>query len=234
MSKRKLLIRTCLCALLLTSSYSNLASADNADTKFVLLTEAVPDIMLDIRYYSSYNFVGERIDGYNQPIALLTREAANALKLVSDDLKAKGYRLKVYDAYRPQKAVDHFVRWANDLENTRMKEFFYPSVDKDALFSSGYIARYSGHSRGSTVDLTLFDMKTGKDVDMGGRFDLFDISSHPSYSNITLEQRENRALLTSTMRSHGFKGIDTEWWHFTLVDEPYPDSYFNFDVSSRF
>lgn len=199
---------------------------------FVELSQAVPDAILELRYYSTYNFVGERIDGYEAPVALLTQEAASALREVSAELAEQGYRLKVYDAYRPQLAVDHFQRWAADLEDARMKEYFYPSLDKSALFSQGYISSKSGHSRGSTVDLTLFDMKTGKEVDMGGVFDYFGTRSHPNYTDgLTDEQIANRALLREAMLAHGFKGINTEWWHFTLRNEPYPDTYFNFLVA---
>ena len=145
---------------------------------FVLVSEAVPDAILEIRYYSTYNFVGERISGYNEPIALLTKEAASALKEASDDLLQQGYQLKVYDAYRPQSAVEHFKTWALDLKDTRMKAYFYPEVDKSVLFAQGYIASRSGHSRGSTVDVTLVDRATGKDVDMGSPFDYFGEISH--------------------------------------------------------
>lgn len=200
-------------------------------TGFVEVSEAVPDAILEIRYYSTYNFVGERIAGYEEPVALLTREAASALREVSDELLVKGYRLKIYDAYRPQAAVDHFQQWAADLEDTRMKEYFYPALDKSVLFSQGYISSKSGHSRGSTVDLTLFDMSTGKEVDMGGTFDYFGNRSHPDYDGLTEEQAANRTLLREAMLSHGFKGIKTEWWHFTLKDEPYPNTYFNFPVT---
>ncbi|MBQ3433652.1 MAG: M15 family metallopeptidase, partial [Selenomonadaceae bacterium] len=151
---------------------------------FVVLAEVVPDIIQEIRYYSTYNFVGDRIDGYEQPCALMTREAAEALKKVSDDLMKMGYRLKVYDAYRPQKAVDHFVRWAKDINDKRMKNYFYPELGKERLFPEDYIMEKSGHSRGSTIDLTLFDMKTGKEVDMGGTFDYFGELSHPDYKKI--------------------------------------------------
>ena len=199
---------------------------------FVLLSEAVPDAILEIRYYSTYNFVGERIDGYEEPVALLTKEAAAALREVSDDLMAQGYRLKIYDAYRPQKAVTHFVNWAQDADDTRMKQYFYPELDKDVLFPQGYIMEHSGHSRGSTLDLTLFDMTTEKEVDMGGTFDYFGPLSHPDYTDITGEQYANRMILRETMLAHGFRPLDEEWWHFTLADEPYPDTYFTFPVSS--
>ena len=158
---------------------------------------------------------------------------AEALKAVSDDVMAQGYRLKVFDAYRPQMAVDHFVRWAEDLNATEMKPYFYPEVDKSLLFEQGYIDAKSGHSRGSTIDLTLFDMATGKEVDMGGTFDYFGELSHPDYTaTLTEEQIANRNLLRDAMRRHGFKPLDTEWWHFTLLDEPYPDTYFTFKVSA--
>ena len=198
---------------------------------FVLLSEAVPDAILEIRYYSTYNFIGDRIDGYEAPVALLTKEAAAALKEVSDELVAKGYRLKIYDAYRPQMAVSHFMRWALDFEDTRMKQYFYPELEKDTLFPQGYIAEHSGHSRGSTVDLTLFDMTTEKEVDMGGTFDYFGELSHPDYRGITEEQYQNRMILREAMLAHGFKPLVEEWWHFTLENEPYPNTYFTFPVN---
>lgn len=217
------------------NSVSNSFNQDsqNNNTDFVLVSEYVPDAILEIRYYSTYNFVGDRINGYEEPVALITKDAAIALKAVSDDLKAKGYRLKIYDAYRPQKAVTHFMNWAKDLNDTRMKEYFYPDLDKSVLFDQGYIAEKSGHSRGSTVDLTLFDMKTGKEVDMGGTFDFFGELSHPDYKNITKEQYNNRMILREAMIAHGFKPLNEEWWHFTLKDEPYPDTYFDFPVNSE-
>ena len=157
-------------------------TVDPADASdFVVITEVVPDALLEIRYYSTYNFIGTRIDGYLEPTALLTRRAADSLRVVSDELKEQGYRLKIYDAYRPQMAVDHFVRWGADLADTLMKTYFYPDLVKDVLFDRGYIARRSGHSRGSTVDLTLFDMNTEKEADMGGTFDWFGPESHPDF-----------------------------------------------------
>lgn len=208
------------------------AAPEPDSSGFVEIAEAVPDAILEIRYYSTYNFVGERIDGYEAPVALLTREAAEALREVSDDLAEQGFRLKIYDAYRPQSAVDHFKRWAADPEEVSMKECFYPELDKSVLFSQGYISSKSGHSRGSTVDLTLFDMDTGKELDMGGTFDYFGARSHPGYGELTEEQAANRALLREAMLARGFKGINTEWWHFTLKNEPYPDTYFNFPVEA--
>ena len=205
-------------------------SGDASD--FVLLSEAVPDAILEIRYYSTYNFIGDRVDGYEEPLALLTKEAAAALKTVSDAVIEKGYRLKIYDAYRPQRAVTNFVNWAKDPADTRMKEYFYPDLEKDVLFPQGYIAEHSGHSRGSTVDLTLFDMKTEKEADMGGTFDFFGIQSHPDYKDITDAQYDNRMILRDAMTSHGFKPLEEEWWHFTLENEPFPDTYFTFPINS--
>ena len=208
-------------------------SADDP-TGFVVLSDVVPDIIQEIRYYSTYNFVGDRIDGYEEPCALMTIEAAEALKKVSDEVKQHGYRIKVYDSYRPQMAVDNFVRWAENISDTRMKQYFYPKVDKTKLFSEGYIDAKSGHSRGSTIDLTLFDMRTGKEVDMGGTFDYFGELSHPDYKgNLTKAQLKNRQFLRDVMIKHGFKPLSTEWWHFTLKDEPYPDTYFTFAVTSK-
>ena len=211
-------------------------------SQFVNLADAVPDAILEIRYYSTYNFVGARVDGYEEPVALLTRQAADSLRAVSEDLKKQGYRLKIYDAYRPQCAVDHFVRWAANVNDTLMKPYFYPDVPRDKLFELGYIAKKSGHTRGSTVDLTLFDMATEKEVDMGGTFDWFGLESHPSYGGnpktgkynpndrITAEQFHNRMILREAMLRHGFKAIDEEWWHFTLKNEPFPNTYFTFPV----
>ena len=227
------------------------STAPNDAAGFVVLSDVVPDIIQEVRYYSTYNFVGDRIAGYEEPCVLMTREAAEALKAVADDVRKQGYRLKVYDAYRPQMAVDNFVRWAKDLDDKRMKAYFYPDVDKTRLFPEGYIAAKSGHSRGSTIDLTLFDMKTGKEVDMGGTFDHFGIESHPDWcgnadtmkyrgeylgntppkdGKINTIQFRNRMILRQAMMKHGFQPLDTEWWHFTLKDEPYPDTYFTFPV----
>lgn len=204
-------------------------SEDSSD--FVVLSEIIPDVILEMRYYSSYNFVGTQINGYEQPVALITREAADALKNVSDNFIKQGYRLKIYDAYRPKKAVKHFMDWSLNLDDIGMKQYFYPELDKNVLFEKEYIAEYSGHSRGSTVDLTLLDMSTGKEVDMGGVFDYFGELSHPDYKNITETQYKNRMLLRDTMIKYGFKPLATEWWHFTLDNEPYPNTYFAFPVN---
>lgn len=210
-------------------------------SKFVLLTDVVPDAILEIRYYSTYNFIGERIPGYEAPIALLTRQAADSLKKVSDDLHAQGYRLKIWDGYRPQKAVDRFMEWAKDLGDTRMKPYFYPELSKDRIIPEEYVAEKSGHTRGSTVDLTLFDMKKEKEVDMGSTFDYFGPISHPDVqpgqkageypTTLTEEQYANRMTLRKAMLAHGFKPLDSEWWHFTLKDEPFPNIYFTFPVA---
>ncbi len=205
--------------------------AEPADTgAFVLLTDVVPDVLLEIRYFSTYNFVGRRIDGYEQPIAILTREAAAALKKASDELLPLGYRLKIFDAYRPQSAVNHFARWAKATDDTLMKACFYPQLNKSVLFSRGFIAHKSGHSRGSTVDLTLFDISRGREVDMGGNFDYFGALSHPDYQGVTAEQQRMRKLLRDVMLRNGFKPYDKEWWHFTLRNEPFPATYFDFPV----
>ena len=198
---------------------------------FVLLADYVPGIVQEIRYYSTFNFVGERIDGYEAPAALLTVEAARALKAVANEMNVQGYRLKVFDAYRPACAVRHFVLWGIEDLDLRMKPYFYPDLEKQALFQQGYIASQSSHSRGSAVDLTLLDMRSGKEVDMGSPFDLFSERSHPDCRAVTAEQRDNRMFLQGAMVRNGFQPIDCEWWHFSLRDEPYPDVYFEFPVS---
>ena len=201
---------------------------------FVVLADYVPAIIQEIRYYSTYNFIGDRIDGYEEPCAILTMEAARALKSVSSEMNVMGYRLKVFDAYRPAAAVKHFVLWGLEDTDIRMKPFFYPDLDKEELFMKGYIASRSSHSRGSTVDLTLLDMKTGKELDMGSPFDYFSEVSHPDYTGITKEQYENRMLLRNAMIRNGFEPYDCEWWHFTLRNEPFPDTYYAFPVSSSY
>jgi len=201
---------------------------------FVLLADYVPGIIQEIRYYSTYNFIGDRIDGYEEPCALMTKKAARALKSVSHEMNVQGYRLKVFDAYRPVSAVKHFVLWGIEDLDLRMKLFFYPELEKQELFIKGYIASQSSHSRGSTVDLTLLDMRTGKEVDMGSPFDMFSEISHPDYKGVTEEQYDNRMLLQDVMVRNGFEPIDCEWWHFTLKDEPYPDTYFDFPVSADY
>ena len=225
------------------------ANTTDDTSQFVTLTDVVPDVIMEIRYYGTYNFVGTRIDGYEEPTALLSKQAADSLRAVSDDVITLGYRLKIYDAYRPQKGVDHFVRWAANIPDTLMKRYFYPDLDKSVLFEHEYIYEKSGHTRGSTVDLTLFDMKAEKEVDMGGTFDWFGPESHPDFCgnpetgkytgdnskspvgrSITPQQFANRMILRNAMLRHGFKPLDSEWWHFTLKNEPFPDTYFTFPV----
>ena len=200
---------------------------------FVLLSDYVPGIVQEIRFFSTYNFVGDRIDGYEEPCAIITREAARALKTVSNLAQVQGYRLKIFDAYRPACAVRHFVLWGIEDLDLRMKPFFYPDIEKQELFSRGYIASRSSHSRGSTVDLTLLDMSTGKEIDMGSPFDYFSELSRPDCREVTDEQYASRMLLQDMMTENGFVPIDCEWWHFTLKDEPYPDTYFEFPLSVR-
>ena len=201
---------------------------------FVLLADYVPGIVQEIRYYSTYNFIGERIDGYEEPVALLTIEAARALKSAANELNVMGYRIKVFDAYRPATAVKQFILWGIEDEDVRMKPYFYPELTKAEVFERGYIARRSSHSRGSAIDLTLIDMKSGKEVDMGGPFDLFSEVSHPDYRGITDEQYANRMMLQKVMVRNGFDTLDCEWWHFVLHGEPYPDTYFEFPVSAAY
>lgn len=240
--KKTLLLTVVLCGLM--AGCSGKKSSPELDSSgFVNLTDVVPDAILEIRYYSTYNFVGARVDGYEQPFALMTKEAADSLRAASDDLLAQGYRIKIYDTYRPQMAVDHFVRWAADISDTTMRQVFYPNVDKSLLFEQLYIMERSGHTRGSTVDLTLVDALSGKEVDMGGVFDWFGSESHPDYcgnpdtgewieveNGLTEQQFHNRQILREAMLRHGFNPMESEWWHFTLANEPYPDTYFNFPV----
>ena len=199
---------------------------------FVLIGEFIPSVIQEIRYYTTYNFIGDRIDGYEEPVALCTREAARALKGVAAELFVQGYRLKIFDAYRPATAVKHFVLWGIEDADQRMKPYFYPDIDKTDTFTQGYIATKSSHSRGSAIDLTLFDMATGREVDMGSPFDMFSEVSHPSYTGITDEQYEMRMVLQRAMVRGGFVPYECEWWHFMLADEPYPDRYFDFPVST--
>ena len=198
---------------------------------FVDAGSITDNIRTDIRYYSENNFVGKRIDGYRSPLALLTEEAAKQLKNAADCLKEKGFGLVIFDAYRPQKAVDCFVRWAKDENDNKKKMLYYPDVDKSELFSLGFISAHSSHSRGSTVDLSLYDLESGKDVDMGSGFDFFgEISHSDCKSLITDKQFENRQILRKAMTEAGFLPLQEEWWHFTLENEPYPDMYFDFDI----
>ncbi|MDC0769760.1 M15 family metallopeptidase [Streptomyces sp. HD] len=226
-----------------------------APKDFVALRTVDPTIIEEMRYFTPHNFVGERIDGYRQPLCILTRPAAHALHKAQQQLLRKGYTLKVYDCYRPQRAVDHFVRWAEDLDDEAMKEEFYPNVDKTRLFVDGYIAEKSGHSRGSTMDLTIVRLPAkptrpyvpgqplvpcyapqserfpDNSVDMGTGYDCFDTLSHTLDPRIQGEQRANRLLLKGTLEALGFVNLAEEWWHYTYKPESYPDTYFDFPVS---
>ena len=201
---------------------------------FVLLSDLVPQAIQEIRYFSTYNFIGERIDGYEEPCAIITAEAARALKSASNEMNVLGYRFKIFDAYRPAAAVKQFVFWALEDNDVRMKPYFYPDIAKEDTIQLGYIATKSSHSRGSTVDLTLLDMQTGKEVDMGTPFDFFGELSHPDNRDVTDEQYRNRMMLQRVMVRNGFVPYECEWWHFTLEDEPFPDTYFSFPVSSSY
>ncbi|MHC0433087.1 M15 family metallopeptidase [Streptomyces sp. O3] len=233
------------------------ASEPRAPEEFVALRDVDRTIMREMRYTTRHNFVGDRIDGYRQPLCLLTRQSAEALRLAQRTLLRQGYSLKVYDCYRPQRAVDHFVRWAKDLHDVRMKREFYPRVAKSRLFDDGYIAEKSGHSRGSTVDLTLVRLPAKPSrpyipsaplvpcyapqaerfpdnaVDTGTGYDCFDTLSHTDDPRITGEQRAHRDLLKTALADVGFHNLPEEWWHFTHRDEPFPDTYFDFPVSRR-
>ena len=205
---------------------AEIISDDKSD--FAEISSMIDDAAFDIRYYSSNNFTGHKIDGYRAPRAYLTKKALKALALAAEDLRAQGYRLLIWDSYRPQKAVNNFVKWINDPNDAGDKSF-YPSLEKSDLLAGQYIMEKSGHTRGSTVDLTIIK-KDGGFVDMGGTFDLFSEISHPDYQDLTDEQKNNRKILRDAMVKAGFNPLDSEWWHFTLKDEPYKDTYFNFDV----
>lgn len=197
---------------------------------FAYLTDYVPHISQDLRYFTNHNFVGKPIDGYKSQKLILSKKAAIALAKVEKDLNKKNLGLKVFDAYRPQSAVNHFKRWAADIKDTTAKKEFYPYIDKRVLFKQGYIASKSGHSRGSTIDLTIIDLKTKKELDMGTPFDYFGPESGHNYNKLNKEQTQNRKTLKSAMQKHGFKAYSAEWWHYTLIDEPYKSTYFDFPV----
>jgi D-alanyl-D-alanine dipeptidase len=197
---------------------------------FVALRSVIPDLVVELRYFSSNNFIGRPIDGYEANTVFMTQAAARALQGAQEDLAAQGLGLKVFDAYRPQRAVDDFVRWAADNNDLLMKQQYYPSLEKSELFPGGYIAERSGHSRGSTVDLTLVRLADSQELDMGSPYDFFDPVSWPSDTSITPQQQANRLQLREAMLANGFRPLDTEWWHFTLEGEPYTDTYFDFPV----
>ena len=197
---------------------------------FVYVEHVFPDVELDLRYLTKDNFVGKHIDGYKRNVAILSEPAAKALKNVQDELRNYGLSILIYDSYRPQQAVNHFVRWARNLNDTINKQTYYPDVPKNMLFKEGYIASKSGHSRGSTIDLTIVDAKTCQPLDMGSPWDYFGKESWIENPNLTAQQQANRLLLQSIMLKHGFRNYPKEWWHFTLRGEPYPETYFDFPV----
>ncbi len=223
---KKLLITVIVLVCISDFAFAQAVSYDKED--FAEISTVIDDAAFDIRYYSPNNFTGNKINGYKAPRAYLTKEALAALKIAADDLRNQGYRLLIWDSYRPQKAVDNFVKWINDADDAGDKSF-YPEIEKSDLLEGNYVMAKSGHTRGSTVDLTLIK-KDGSSVDMGGTFDLFSEISHPDYENLTEEQKNNRKILHDAMINAGFVGLDSEWWHFTLKDEPYKDTYFDFDV----
>lgn len=206
----------------------------NIKENFALIDEEIPNIIIDIRYYSEYNFVGKRIDGYEDNCAIMSKAAINALKKVSDELLLRGYKLKIFDAYRPQRAVNHFISWSKNITDIKMKKYFYPNMDKKDILDKELIIKHSSHSSGSTIDLTLFDIEHNKDVDMGSDFDMFDDISYSHTNKISKNQQRNRDLLINTMTKYGFINYEKEWWHFTLKNEPYKNIYFDFKVSRNF
>ena len=231
LSKRLFMQILLVCLVAATSAAASMPGQLPKD--FVYCETVVPGIRTELRYATAHNFVGEKIEGYRQPRCILTRQAATALGKVQEELRPFGLGLKVFDAYRPQRAVDHFVRWARDLDDTRMKAEFYPAVAKNDLFKEEYIAARSGHSRGSTVDLTMVSLagkSVGSELDMGTGFDFFGTESWPDNPSMTAQQRANRLLLQALMEKCGFRPYAREWWHFTLEHEPFPATYFDFSV----
>ena len=201
-------------------------------SEFVILTEIIPDIVTELRYYSTYNFVGARIDGYEEPVAILTKKAAEKLKNVSKFMDENGYRIKVWDCYRPKSAVDHFLRWSEDESDDKMKDIFYPHLTKKEVYKKGFVASNSSHSKGSTVDLTLINKTTGADIDFGGCFDYFGNLSHTNYTGIEQIFQDRRQFLKQIMEENDFENLPEEWWHYTLKDQQFPNTYFNFPVNA--
>ena len=202
---------------------------------FVYLKDVAPSIQHDIRYYTHNNFIGRPLPGYDSPVCILTKPTAYALLKIQKELNKDGLGLKVFDGYRPQMTVDEFIRWSTDIQDQKMKTEYYPNVNKADFFKLGYVGAKSGHTRGSTVDLTIIDLKTNQELDMGTHFDFMDELSHPFNRSVTMKQYQNRQLLNRIMTEYGFIPLnaeDTEWWHFTLKDEPFPNAYFNFPVKS--
>jgi D-alanyl-D-alanine dipeptidase len=197
---------------------------------FAYVQEEIPTIKIELRYFSDNNFVGTKVDGYEANVVILSSQATKALKRVQYELLKDSLSLKIYDAYRPQRAVSHFWRWAKDVNDTLTKQQFYPNVKKKNLFKEGYIATRSGHSSGSTIDITLVDLKTNKELDMGTPYDFFGPESWVAYNSITVLQKANRNLLQNVMKKQGFRNYPQEWWHFTLRDEPFLNQYFDFVI----
>lgn len=197
---------------------------------FVNLKKLIPNIEIDLRYHGNHNFLGKPVTGYESDNVYISKEAAVAMVAIQKELNSIELGIKVFDAYRPQKAVNNFKEWALDIADTLAKQEFYPNVDKRDLFKLGYIAEKSGHSRGSTIDLTLIKLVDKTELDMGTGFDYFGEPSHHDYKNLTEEQKNNRKLLRDIMEKHGFKGIEEEWWHYTLKNEPFKEKYFDFNV----
>jgi len=230
------LLKTTSCSIIFLLLSIFLASQGCVVTKktlpkgFKYIKNAIPNVVEEIRYATAENFIGKPIDSYFSHTSILSNEAMNALIKVQKELNVKGQGLKIFDAYRPQSAVNHFIRWAKMPEDTVMKSQYYPGIPKSRLFELGYISKKSGHTRGSTLDLTIIDMKSGRELDMGGPYDFFGEKSHHDFSNITAAQIKNRKLLKSTMEKYGFKAYSEEWWHYSLRGEPYPDTYFDFPV----
>lgn len=203
---------------------------NNLEDGFVYLKDIDDSIIVDLKYYSSENFTGRFVDGYLANKAILTNEAGIALSNAQKDFNKLGYSLILYDAYRPQSAVDFFVRWSTNLNDTLFKNLYYPDIKKSNLFKLGYIAYKSGHSRGSTIDVSLVDITTNKEIDMGTIFDYFGIESHTFYDNLTENQKANRLLLYEIMSNNGFQNYSKEWWHYTLKNEPF-QKYFDFLIN---
>lgn len=214
--------------IIFTVLISSQISSQTLPKGFSYVSEIDATIKKELRYATSNNFIGKPIDGYLKDSLIISTPAAKALKKIQTKLMLSGLSLKIFDAYRPQQAVDHFVRWAKVMNDTLMKQLYYPDVQKSELFTLGFIASKSGHTRGSTIDLSIVDVKTNKEVDMGSSYDFFGEKSHPFYKKITEAQMKNRMLLRTIMIKNGFIPYDNEWWHFTLKDEPYPTTYFNF------
>ncbi len=225
----------CILKVYIMTFITNTYAAQMLPKDFIYLIEIAPSIQQDIRYATSNNFIGKPLPGYESPVCILTKPAARALSKVQQELNQQNLGLKVFDGYRPQMTVNEFIRWSKDGRDQKMKGEYYPNVNKADFFKLDYVGEKSGHTRGSTVDLTIIDLKTNKELDMGTPFDFMDELSHPFNRAVTARQYKNRQLLNHVMSQHGFISLnqqDTEWWHFTLKDELFPDTYFNFPVKA--